>query len=158
MKDKVRVVSAVSSRVGVNVPDLRLSRTWARKGAEVVIEREVLEQAMYDPGVAYMFAQGILFVKDEEDEVIVVDSGIVPPVPATDKLFTKMLTEGTVAEFKQQLKGLSNAQIQEFVRFAVANELGDAARLRAIKDITETDIVKIRQLAEQDKESAPKED
>jgi len=47
MDKKVKVVSLVSQRVVLTVPDLRLRRVWERKGAVAVIPFEQLEEAMY---------------------------------------------------------------------------------------------------------------
>ena len=45
------LINMVDRRVGIDVPDLRLSRVWERKGAKKPIDLDVLKEAFYDPGV-----------------------------------------------------------------------------------------------------------
>ena len=47
---KVKVVSTVKSRMGVKVPEMRFSRQWLKKGSAVMIDRDILEELMYDSG------------------------------------------------------------------------------------------------------------
>ena len=37
--------------------------------AKVTIDKDVLEEAMYDPGVEYMFKTGILYINEMEDKI-----------------------------------------------------------------------------------------
>ena len=57
---KVMLINMVNRRVGIDVPDLRLSRVWERKGAKKPIDLDVLKEAFYDPGVEYLLREGIL--------------------------------------------------------------------------------------------------
>ena len=59
MEDKVKVVNLISSRVNINIPDIRLNRVWEKKGAIRIIPFEQLEEAMYNPGVEALFKEGI---------------------------------------------------------------------------------------------------
>ena len=69
MDKKVKVVSLVSQRVILTVPELRLRRVWERKGATMVIPFEQLEEAMYSPGVENLFRNGILGIDDMEVKI-----------------------------------------------------------------------------------------
>ena len=66
MENKVRVVSKVGNKVIVSVPDIRFSRVWPAAGASVNIDREVLEDLMYDTGFRNMIEMGILYIEDLE--------------------------------------------------------------------------------------------
>ena len=66
MEEKVKVVNLISSRVNIDVPDVRLKRVWEQKGAIKAIPFDQLEEALYDPGVEALFREGILGIKDLE--------------------------------------------------------------------------------------------
>ena len=51
MNNKITVISNSKSIVSIFVPELKLKRTWNKKGDKVTIYKEVLEEAMYDPVV-----------------------------------------------------------------------------------------------------------
>ena len=69
MDKKVKVVSLVSQRVVLSVPDIRLRRVWERKGAVATIPFDQLEEAMYSPGVERLFTNGILGIDDMEVKI-----------------------------------------------------------------------------------------
>ena len=63
-KKKIAITSQVNGRVGINVPEMRFKKTWEKKGQKVLVDAEILEEIFYDPGVEYMFRQGILYIED----------------------------------------------------------------------------------------------
>ena len=65
-KKKVNIKSETLGRVGINLPDLKLKRTWEKKGVVRQIPFEDLQQAYYEPGVEYMFKEGMLSIDDME--------------------------------------------------------------------------------------------
>ena len=64
MNDKVIVESMVSGIVGITLPHLLFSKSWPKKGSKLPIDKEILRQAIYEPGVEYMFKHGILYMDD----------------------------------------------------------------------------------------------
>ena len=46
MEEKVKVVNLISSRVNIDVPDVRLKRVWEQKGAIKAIPFDQLEEAL----------------------------------------------------------------------------------------------------------------
>lgn len=66
MGEKVKIKSLVNGTVGIRSDELRINRTWEKKGAVKPIDLEVLEELIYDPGVEYMFKEGILGIDDLE--------------------------------------------------------------------------------------------
>lgn len=64
MAEKVIVISNTSGEVQIDLPELRLKRVWTKKGAKLPIELETLKEALYDPGVNYMFTHGLLYIED----------------------------------------------------------------------------------------------
>ena len=69
MNEKVKIKNTTSGRIGINIPDLKLSRIWERKNVVKVIDFSDLEQAMYDPGVEYMIRQGMVEIEDMEVKI-----------------------------------------------------------------------------------------
>ena len=51
MNDKIYVKSMVDCIVGIDLPDLHLKKEWPRKGTRLPINKEVLMEAFYTPGV-----------------------------------------------------------------------------------------------------------
>ena len=67
-KEKVEVVSKVGGTAIFTVPDLHYRREFRKKGAKVSIDKALLEEAMYDPGVESLFREGILYIEDMKDK------------------------------------------------------------------------------------------
>ena len=63
---KIKIKSMTNGRIGIKIPELRLNRTWEKKGSVTDIDFDTLSQAMYYPGVDYMFKEGILYIDDME--------------------------------------------------------------------------------------------
>ena len=63
-KEMVTVVSTVNGLVGIYLPDLRFKKEWARKGQKQKIDKDLLQDIMYDPGSEYMFRTGMLYIED----------------------------------------------------------------------------------------------
>ena len=66
----ITIKSTVKAIVVMNVPSLNLRRTWQKKGAIQKIPMELLEQAIYDPGVEYLFRSGTLYIEDMEAKIV----------------------------------------------------------------------------------------
>lgn len=162
MNDKVKVISTAKATVGITLPEYKFSRTWAKKGAQVLIDKELLEEAMYQPGVKYLFEQGLLYIEDmevkkelglepidaeEPTEIVIPDS----------KMVKRLLTVAPVSELKVALEKLPTEQVKEFAQQAI--ELGDISleRSNVIQKVARTkgieiDIVRAIRLNEQAKE------
>ena len=63
---KVMIENCVNHEVGIVLPELGIRRTWERKGAKKSIDLSLLREAMYEPGVEYMFTSGMLYIDDLE--------------------------------------------------------------------------------------------
>ena len=66
MEEKVKVVNLISSRVNIDLPELRLNRIWEKKGAVKTIPFDQLEEALYHPGVEALFRNGALGIENLE--------------------------------------------------------------------------------------------
>lgn len=55
MTDNVFVVSTVNGNVGFSIPELRFKRIWQKKKARFPVPKDVLREAIFNPGVSYLF-------------------------------------------------------------------------------------------------------
>jgi len=149
---KIMVESLVSGNIGIRIPELNLARVWEHKGVKKGINFDVLEEALYDPGVETMFKEGILGVSKEDAIALgLTEEGRGEVSVVLDDFQRKrMMTLMPVAEFKEKLAELSYAQLMELVDFAVENELTDIEKCSIIKDMTDKDIIKMVQLERED--------
>lgn len=154
---KVKVKSLVNGTVGVKDVDLRINRTWNKKGAVYAFELEDLEQLMYDPGVEYMFREGILAVVGPDAEKINIQLGLQDENEAP-KLFEltdekmKEIMGLKMADFRKAVKDLTHEQQHVLVEYCVENKIRDYDRDMFLKELTHTDILKAIELNEKDKE------
>ena len=157
MENKVKVVNLISSRVNINIPDVRLSRVWERKGAVRVIPFEQLEEAMYNPGVEALFREGILGIEDLEVKKAL---GLEPDdatepvniITLNDNQRKRYLTVMPTSEFKVKVKELPIEQIRELAQYAIDNEIVAFDKAEIIKKMIGTDIIGSIQLNKADTE------
>lgn len=161
MDKKVKVVSLVSQRVVLSVPDLRLRRVWERKGAVVTIPYEQLEEAMYSPGVERLFTNGILGIDDMEVKIAL---GLEPEdakqpvniITLNDDQRKRYLTIMPLHEFKEEIKKLPIEQINELAAYAIANEVLDFDKSEIIQKYTDVDIMRAVKLNRDDRATQEK--
>ena len=151
---KVTIENLINSIVSINVPELRLSRTWEKKGAKKTIDLEVLKEAIYDPGTEYMFKQKILYIDDKD---VRIELGLEEPDSneeyiLTDKQKKRYLTTLPVSELKQVLPTLGAGQVQDLIDYAVENNIVDFERSEIIKKFTNKDIIKMVQFKREKEE------
>lgn len=157
-KQKVRVISTLKNKVTVNVPDIRFSRTWIAAGAAVNIDKETLEELMYDPGFRNMIQMGILYIEDLE---VKKELGIEPEeatepvniILLSDKEKKYYLTELSLVGFKDKIKKLSKNQLEELADFAINNKLVDIDKCKVLKEACGRDVIGAIRLMELDKEA-----
>ena len=155
MDKKVKVVSLVSQRVVLTVPDLRLRRVWERKGAVAVIPFEQLEEAMYSPGVENLFKTGILGIDDMETKIAL---GLEPEgakapinvITLNDEQRKRYLTVMPLHEFKEEIKKLPIEQINELAAYAIEHEILDFDKSEIIKKYVDVDIMRAVKLNRDD--------
>ena len=137
---KVKVVSTANAIIGITLPEYKFSRTWAKKGAQVLIDRELLEEAMSRPGVEYLFEQGLLYIEDMQ---IKKDLGLEPIdaeeptniIIPDDKMVKRLLTVVPSSELKATLKKLPTEQISEFAQKAISVGDINLERSEIIKEV-----------------------
>lgn len=127
-ENKVVVKSAVNARVSINRPEHRFKGEWNRKGSKVLIERDKLEDLMFEPGIEYMFNNGILYIDDME---VKKQLGIEPEdakepvnvIVLDEKQMDRQLKLVPTHEFKTMVSKLSKEQRLELAQYAINNEI-----------------------------------
>lgn len=155
--EKIRVISKHQGPISVNIPDLRFKREWPNKGASVLIEREALEEMMYDSGFKYMIDTGMLYIEDLE---VKKELGLEPEdatepvniIVLSDNDMKRMMTAMPQFEFDAKLKTLNYEQMLALADFAIKNELGDFGKCDAIKKACGKNILTAIRLNREDKE------
>lgn len=155
MDKKVKVVSLVSQRVILTVPDLRIRRVWEKKGAVAVIPFDQLEEAMYSPGVENLFVNGVLGIDDMEVKIALglEPEGAKEPVniiTLTDKERERYLKTMPTFEFREKIKELPIEQINELAAYAIAHEISDYDKSEIIKQYINIDIIRAIKLNRDD--------
>lgn len=155
--EKIKIISKHNGPVTVVMPELRFSREWMNKGASVSVEKETLEELLYDNGFRYMIDTGMLYIEDLE---IKKELGLEPEdakepvniILLTDAEKKRMMTVLPLIEFKAKLKTLGYEQLQDLADYAIENELGDYQKSEAIKAVCGKDILTAIRLNREDKE------
>lgn len=156
-QEKISVICTVNHRVSVFVRAMAFSREWVGKGAVQKIDKETLEQLMYDPGTRYMFDKGILYIEDMEPKK---ELGLEPEtatepvniIVLNDKQKRDCLIKLSYKQFCETVDKLSHDQQIELARYAIANKLIDFDRDEYIKSKCGIDIITAIRLESQSKE------
>lgn len=150
MNDKVIVTSMVGGNIGITLPHIRFNKTWPRKGTKLTIEKDVLREAIYEPGVEYLFKQGILYIDDLSFKI---ELGLEPEgaeapthVAVDEKYMTRVLKVMPIGEMKKAISEMNEIQRQEFVDFASSQNDISLERIKVIDQVTGANILKIIEL------------
>lgn len=154
---KVEVVSLVDYRVGLVVRDLALKRSFERKGQKYLLDFDTVQQALYYPGVEYLFKQGVLGIVDMQTKI---DLGLEPDgatepeniIILNDNQRKRALTLMPMSEFKVLLEKLGYEQVRELAQYAIDNQLADFDRCDLIKKRVGIDVITSIKLSREDKE------
>lgn len=146
MENKVKIVSLVSGRVVLSVPELRLKRVWDKKGAVKIIPFDQLQEALYEPGVTELFEGGCLGIDNMEQKIALglEPEGAEEPVniiTIDDAQRKRYLTVLPFVEFKEKIKELPREQIEELANFAIENEIADFEKSEVLRQYTGKDII-----------------
>lgn len=119
----ISVESASNSTIVINVPDLKLHRTFTRRGSKILLDRDTLEQAYFDPSVEFLIKNGYIIIHDKQ---FLVDMGIIPdeesesPIVVLDEnMLNRLIKAMPLHETVEMLKKLTPAQLHELGDYAV---------------------------------------
>lgn len=154
---KVKITSAVKHKVTVSAPELRFSRTWPGYGSSVTVEKEVLEDLMYDPGFKNMILLGILSIEDLQ---VKKDLGLEPEdatepvniITLNDSQRNYYWKELSVVGFKDKIRKLSRTQLEELAEYAIDHRIIDVDKCKLIQEACGRDVITAIRLVEQNKE------
>lgn len=156
-KEYVNVVSTVNGVVGIHLPDLRFRKEWTRKGQRQKIEKDLLQDIMYDAGSEYMFKTGMLYIEDMETKK---ELGLEPEdatVPVNiivldEKQMKRYLTVMPTHEFREAIKELPLEQTKNLVDYAVETENISFDKAEILEKATGLNAMKMIQLSRKNKE------
>lgn len=151
MNERVIVTSMVSGRIGLVLPRLHINKVWPKKGTKLPVEKEVLREAIYEPGVEYMFKQGLLYIDDMDFkiELGLEEEGTKAPtnvIPMDEKYMSRVLKLMPIAEMKKAIGGMNDNQKRELIDFASEQNDISFDRMDVIKKLTGIDVVKVIEL------------
>ena len=150
MNDKVIVTSMVGGNIGITLPHIRFNKTWPRKGTKLAIEKDILREAIYEPGVEYLFKQGILYIDDLsfKIELGLEPEGVEAPthVAVDEKYMTRVLKVMPIGEMRKAISEMNEIQRQEFVDFASSQNDISLERIKVVDQVTGANILKIIEL------------
>lgn len=139
MSDKVKVISAFDGRCGIDNSDLHISRRWPARGSHVMLDRNVVEELMYDDAFKNMIEDGTLYIEDFE---LKKELGIEPEdakVPTIiylgDKELERYWKVMPLSQFKVEVKNLKKAQLDSLVDYAMKH--GDDGSIPKANFLTE---------------------
>lgn len=157
MNERVIVKSMVNGIVGITMPNSRIKKIWPKKGTKLPVEKDLLREAIYDPGVEYMFKKGILYIDDMDFKI---ELGLEPEgaktpteiIPVDEKYLNRVLKLMPLSEMKAAINKMSDNQKKELLDYAVKQNDIQLDRLGVLKELTGIDILKVIELDRQREE------
>ena len=151
MNDKVMVTSMVGGTISASSLE---HRVWNKKGQKLPVSKDVLREAIYEPGVEYMFKNGILYIDDMEFkiELCLEAPGTESPtevLPIDDKYLNRVLKLMPVSEMKSTIDKMSIVQKQELVDYASKQNDIQLDRLAIVSEKCGVDVLKTIELNRQ---------
>jgi hypothetical protein len=151
MNDKVMVTSMVGGTISAASLE---HRVWNKKGQKLPVSKDVLREAIYEPGIEYMFKKGILYIDDMEMkiELGLEALGTTTPtevLPVDDKYLNRVLKLMPISEMKAAIDKMSIVQKQELVDYVSKQNDIQLDRLAIVSDKCNVDILKTIELNRQ---------
>lgn len=151
MNDKVYVTSMVSGTVKA------MRKTWPRKGTKLPVEKDLLREAIYEPGVEYMLKTGILYIDDMDFKIelgLEAEDTKTPTniIALDDKYMNRIMKLMPIQEMRAAVSKLSENQKRELVDYASSQNDVSMDRLGVLKELTGIDVLKVIELKRQKEE------
>lgn len=151
MNERVIVTSMVSGRIGLVLPHMHINKVWPKKGTKLPIEKDILREAIYEPGVEYMFKQGLLYIEDMDFKIelgLEAEGTKIPTevIPIDEKYLNRVLKLMPIVEMKKTVQSMNDNQIRELIDYAAGQNDIQFDRMDVLKKLTGIDIVKIIEL------------
>ena len=151
MNEKVYVTSMVGGLVKC------MRKTWPRKGTKLPIEKDLLREAIYEPGVEFMFKNGILYIDDMDFkiELGLEEEGTKTPtniIALDEKYMNRIMRLMPIAEMRNAVVKLADNQKRELIDYASEQNDVSMDRLGILKELTGIDVLKVIELKKQKEE------
>lgn len=151
MDDKVMVTSMVGGTISASALN---HKVWNKKGQKLPVSKDVLREAIYEPGIEYMLKNGILYIEDMDFkiELGLEAEGTKTPtqiIPMDEKYMTRVLKLMPISEMKKSIDEMSMVQKQELVDFAVKQNDIQLDRIKIVSDKCGVDVLKAIELNRQ---------
>ena len=151
MNEKVMVTSMVGGTISAASLE---HRVWNKKGQKLPVSKDVLREAIYEPGIEYMFRKGILYIDDMDMKI---ELGLESPgataptdiLPVDDKYLNRVLRLMPIVEMKAAIDKMSIVQKQELVDYASKQNDIQLDRLAIVSEKCNVDILKTIELNRQ---------
>lgn len=151
MNDKVMITSMVGGTISAASLE---HRVWNKKGQKLPVSKDVLREAIYEPGIEYMFKKGILYIDDMEMKI---ELGLEAPgttaptevLPVDDKYLNRVLRLMPISEMKAAIDKMSIVQKQELVDYTSKQNDIQLDRLAIVSEKCNVDILKTIELNRQ---------
>lgn len=153
----VGIKSNVKATVVLNLPEWHRKIEFPRKGTVRKLKKSMLEDAMYDPGIEFMFENGILMILDSEVRKEVGAGANL--IDLTDSAMKNMSSAMTLDKLKETLTKLTPVQQREYVAYVVEhNDEIIGARINLVQEVTGVNVAAAIRLKKQNEEAlSPKE-
>ena len=157
MSDKIKVISAVNGRCGINNADLHISRRWPARGSVVTFTKEQIEGLMYDPSFSNMIKEGYLYIDDMEvkKEIGLEPEGAESPtiILMYEKQLKRYWKDMPLSQFKVETKTLTQQQITSLAEYAIRHgDEGSIEKANYLTNISNRNILQGIELDRQSKE------
>ena len=147
MSDKVKIISSFDGRCGIDNSDLHISRRWPARGSSVLIDKEIVEELMYDPSFKNMIDDGTLYIEDFEFKK---ELGIEPEDAKTEtiiylgeKELERYWKNMPLSQFKVEVKNLKKAQLDSLADYAMTHgDDGSIPKANYLSEISGRNILK----------------
>lgn len=147
MSEKVKIISMFDGRCGIDNNDLRISRRWPARGSYVMLDKEVVEELMYDDAFKNMIESGALYIEDME---LKKELGIEPEdsekptiILLDEKELSRFWKNMPAAQFKQEIKSLRKMQIDSLVDYAIKHPNdGSMAKIDILTEVSGRNVLK----------------
>ena len=151
MDEKVMVTSMVGGTISASALN---HRVWNKKGQKLPVSKDVLREAIYEPGVEYMFKNGILYIEDMDFKIelgLESEGTKIPTqiLPMDDKYMNRVLKLMPIADMKKAIDSMSQVQKQELVDFAVLQNDIQLDRIKIVSEKCGVDILRTIELSRQ---------
>lgn len=156
-EEKIKVISAVRGRCGIDNADLHISRRWTGRGSVVTFTKEQLEELMFDPAFSNMVREGYLYIEDMD---VKKDIGIEPEDAETptiiymsDSELNRFWKIMPLAQLKIEAKKLTKQQLTELAEYAIRHGSdGSIEKANYLTEISGYNILKGIELERQSQE------